>query len=89
MTYKQDLYKNKQSYIDDLFLEYLVPIMKYIEHLALIEEYIQNIDAATSGKIDTKMKSYHRLRRKLVVIIKENTGPKSQWKVSIGSLFFI
>ena len=37
MTYKQDLYKTKESDIDYLFLEYLVPVMKDIEHPALIE----------------------------------------------------
>ena len=36
MTYKQDFYKNKESEIDDLFLEYLVPVMEYLEHPSLI-----------------------------------------------------
>ena len=46
MTYKQDFYKNKYKEIDDLFLEYLAPVTEDIEHPALIEEQIQNIDAA-------------------------------------------
>ena len=46
MTYKKDLYKTKENEIDDLFLEYLVLIMEDIEHPALIEEWIQNIDSA-------------------------------------------
>ena len=50
MTYKQDFYKTKESEIDDLFLEYLVHVMKYLEHTALIEEWIQNIDAAAYKK---------------------------------------
>ena len=33
--------------MDDLFIEYLVPIMADIDHAALIEEWKQNIDAAT------------------------------------------
>ena len=37
MTYKQDFYKNKYKEIYDLFLEYLVPFMDDLEHLALIE----------------------------------------------------
>ena len=37
MTYKKDFYKTKQSEIDDLFLKYLVPVMKYLEHPALIK----------------------------------------------------
>ena len=60
VTYKQDLYKTKESDIDYLFLEYLVPIMKYIEHPALIEEWIQNIAVAAYEKIYTKMKSVHQ-----------------------------
>ena len=50
MTYKKDLYKTKQSEIDDLFLEYLVPIMKDLEHPAFIEEQIQNVDDAAYEK---------------------------------------
>ena len=43
MTYKQDLYKTKEREIYDMFLEFLVPVMKNIEHPALIEEWIENI----------------------------------------------
>ena len=46
MTYKKDFYKTKQSEIDDLFLEYLVSVMKDLEHPAFMEEFIQNLDAA-------------------------------------------
>ena len=34
----------------NFFTEYLVPVMKYIDHPALIEEWKQNIDAATYEK---------------------------------------
>ena len=54
MTNKQDFYKTKQSEIDDFFLGYLVPVMKYLEHPALIEELIQNIDAADYEKKSTQ-----------------------------------
>ena len=37
MTYKQDFYKTKQRYIYYLFLEYLAPVMKYLEHIVLIK----------------------------------------------------
>ena len=37
MKYKHDFYENKVKEIDDLFLEYLVPVMEYIEHPELIE----------------------------------------------------
>ena len=40
MTYKQDFYKTKKSEIDGFFLEYLVIVMKEIEHPALTEEWI-------------------------------------------------
>ena len=32
MTYKQEFYKTKQSEIYDLFLEYIVPVMRDLEH---------------------------------------------------------
>ena len=51
MTYKQELYKTKQKEMDDLFLENLAPVMKDIEHPALIKEWIHNIDAAAYKKI--------------------------------------
>ena len=44
MTYKQDFYKDKQKEIDDLFLEYLVPVMDDNGHPELIEERKQNIN---------------------------------------------
>ena len=48
--------------------------MKYLEHPELIEEWIQNLDAAAHEKIYTNMGSYHQRRRKLIVIIKHNVG---------------
>ena len=38
LIYKQDFYKDKQKEIDDLFIEYLVPIMEDHDHHTLIEE---------------------------------------------------
>ena len=40
----------KKGEIDDLFIEYLVPVMDYFYHTALIEEWKQNIDAAAYEK---------------------------------------
>ena len=51
VTYKQDLYKTKQKEIDDLFLEYLAPVMKDLEYPAFIKEWIQNLDAAAYKKV--------------------------------------
>ena len=73
MTYKKDWYKTKESDIDYLFLEYLVPVIKYIEH----PEWIQNIAAAAYEKIYAQMKSVHQWIRKLIVIIKNNVGQKA------------
>ena len=76
MIYKQDLYKIKQKEIDDLFLEYLLPVIEDIKHPALVKKWIQIFDAAAYEKLFTKMKIYHKLRRKLIVIIKHNSGQK-------------
>ena len=51
--------------------------MEYLEHPALIEEWIQNIDDAAYEKIYTKMKSCHQLRRKLILIIRQSAGQKA------------
>ena len=39
LTYKQDLYKDKQTEIYERFIEYLVPIMENIDYPALIGEW--------------------------------------------------
>ena len=36
MIYKQDLYEEKQKEMDNLFLEYLVPVMDDLDHPVLI-----------------------------------------------------
>ena len=36
--YHQELYKYKQKEIDDLFIEYLVPVIGYLDHPAVIKE---------------------------------------------------
>ena len=38
MIYKQEFYNNKEKEMDNLFLEYLVPVMEDFEHPTLIEE---------------------------------------------------
>ena len=37
MTYKKDFYNNKQKEIGDFVLKYLSPVMKDLEHPALIK----------------------------------------------------
>ena len=44
--YKQDYYEDKLKEIDDLFIEYLFPIMNNLDRPAFIEEWKQNLDAA-------------------------------------------
>ena len=46
MTYKQDFYKTNEKEKYYLFLEYLIPVMKDIEHPTFIKEWIKYIDAA-------------------------------------------
>ena len=65
MTYKQDFYKTKQKEIDDLFLEYLVPVTKYIEYHAFIKEWIQNLDAAAYKKNLNKDEKLPSMREKI------------------------
>ena len=38
LIYKQDYYEDKIKEIDEIFIDYLVPIMDDIDHPALIEE---------------------------------------------------
>ena len=51
--------------------------MDDLDHPALIEEWKQKIDSTAHEKIYTKMKSYHQLRRKWIVMIIQNTGQKA------------
>ena len=46
LIYKQNYNKDNQEEIDDIFIEYFVPIVDYLDHPALIEEWKQIIDAA-------------------------------------------
>ena len=55
--YQQDLYEDKQKEIDNLFIEYIFPIMGNLDHPALIKELKQNIDAdAYEEKINQDVK---------------------------------
>ena len=76
MTYKQDFYKTKESEIDDLFLEYLSPVMRDIEHPALIEEWIQNIDAAAHEKDEHKDENLPSMKKKIDRNHKTECWPK-------------
>ena len=50
-VYQQKLYNDKQEIIDELFYQYHLPLLKYIDLNALITERKQNIDAAAYEKI--------------------------------------
>ena len=78
MTYKQDFYGINQKEIDDLFLEYLAPVIEYLEHPALIEEWIQkHLDAAAYKKNLHKDEKLPSMKNKTDRNIKQNTGQKS------------
>ena len=62
MIYKQDFYNNKEKEIDDLFSEYLVPVMDDLDHPVLIEEWKKILILLIMKTIHTKMHSYHQLR---------------------------
>ena len=51
MIYKQDFYKYFEKEIEELFMTYHVFIMENLDHPALIEEWKQNIDAASYEEI--------------------------------------
>ena len=44
MTYKQDLYKDEQKEIDELFIENLFPIINDVYNPKLIGEWKKNLD---------------------------------------------
>ena len=48
--YIHNLYHDKQDSIDDLFCQYIKPLLKYIDHPALIQQSKQNIDATAYEK---------------------------------------
>ena len=74
MIYKQDFYKTKESEIDDF---YLVPVIEDLEHPALIEEWIQNIDAATYENNLHKDEKLPSIKEKIDHNYKTEFWPKS------------
>ena len=46
LIYKQKFYHDKQDEIDTICDEYHIPLINYIDHTALTQEWKQNIEAA-------------------------------------------
>ena len=83
MTYKQDFYNTKETKIYYFFLQYLVPVMEYLKHTALIKEWIQNIDAAAHENNLHKDEKLTSMKKKVdrnykTECWKSHNG-KSQW----------
>ena len=45
-VYKQNFYHNKQDKFDEIFDQYYLPLLKYIDHPAFIQEWRENLDGA-------------------------------------------
>ena len=56
-VYQQNLYHNKQDIMDELFHKYQLPLLRYIEHPALITEWKQNLDYDSYEKYKQRNKS--------------------------------
>ena len=57
LIYKQEFYKDKRKEIDELFIEYLIPIMDGLDHPELIEGWKQHInDAAYENNLNQYVK---------------------------------
>ena len=56
--YKNNFYHDKQDEIDTIFDEYHIPLLNYLDHPALIEEWKQNLDSAA---YETYLKQYVKL----------------------------
>ena len=55
--YMHNLYNDKQEIIDDIFCQYIKPLLKYIYHPTLIQEQKQNFDdAAHEKKLNKEVK---------------------------------
>ena len=46
LIYKENFYHDKQREMDEIFDEYHLSLLKYIDYPELIEEWKRNIDAA-------------------------------------------
>ena len=67
--YIHNLYHDKQDIIDELFCQYIKPLLKYIYHPAFIKEWI-----FLMLLIMIKNNSFHPRRKKLVVMIASLTS---------------
>ena len=66
LIYKQNFYNDKQKEINEFFGKYHFPLIDYLDHPALIEEWKQNIDAAAYEKYlnrDLKLPSKEKVDR--------------------------
>ena len=48
--YKHNFYNDKQDIVDGLFDQYHTPLLKFIDHPELIQEWKQNLYAAAYGR---------------------------------------
>ena len=55
LIYKQNLYHDKQRKIDEIIYEYHLPLLKYIDYLALIEDWKINLDTTSYEKINKEI----------------------------------
>ena len=73
-SYIQTELNDEKEMIINILSEYVVPLLKYINHPALLQELKLNIDAATYEKnIDANMSNF-LIKKKLIVMIETCTG---------------
>ena len=60
-----------------MFLEYLFPVLEDIENPAFVKEWMQNTNAVAYEKYRYKDENVPSIRKKMIVIIKQNTDQKA------------
>ena len=73
--------------INNIFSAYVVPLLKYINHTALLQEQKLNLDAAVyESNIDANM-SKPSNKNKCIIVIETCTG-QPQYKIQFGGFLF-
>ena len=85
-SYNQTKYIGEEEIIYNLFSTYVEPLLNYINHPALVQEWKLNIDAPDYEKNDPNV-NIPSDKNKLIIMIEKRAGQSAYKKEFSGLLF--